>query len=227
MKKFENEKHKNKIIDRIKKILATAESTSFEAEAETAFKIAKGLMATYGLSMSEIEMQEEIEGNIIEAMTDEKGKIFNWEKMLAVAVEELCDTKLIIYHTGRNKSSLKFIGFKDDVTLSIQLYNFLNITLKQLVAKQYKGKRQRNSYLLGMTNCLGRRAKTESQKVKEEVKTYNALVVIKEEEINKYVNDTHKNLKSTSVRSRIDTEAYEKGQYDGNFVDLNNRRKLQ
>jgi len=224
MQTFKDEKHRDKIIDRIQKILALAEDTTFENEANTAFKMAKNLMVSYGLDMSEVEMKEAIQNNIIEGATEGIGKMFNWQKILAMTISTLCDTKLIFSRQNK-KTKLKFIGFKDDVNLSIQLYNALILKMKLLSSKYYHDKRNKNSYLLGMSDCLLKRAKVETKEAKE-IKTYNSLVVVKDQEIKNFVNNKYNNLKKGKIHNVINKEAYNKGQCDGKNIDLGSQAKI-
>ena len=225
MKIFKDDKHRKKIIDRIQKILALGNSTSFEEDAQTAFKIAKGLMTSYGLDMSEVDIKEEIENNIIEEQTEGKGKLFNWQKITASAIGNLCDTTLLIIRKNK-KTGFKFIGFKQDVKLAINLYNLLIVTMKNSANKNYSSKTDRNSYLLGMADILCDRAVIENLLAKEVKQNYGALIIVKEKEINKFLQENYGNLKTAKLKTKINQEAYNKGKEDGRNIDLGKRKKI-
>jgi len=227
MKEFKDKKHREKIVDRIKKILALASKTSFEGEAKTAMRMAKGLMKSFGLTMSEVEIKESVEDNIVEEMTDISGKLMNWKKVMAMAIEELCDTRLILTQLKSGKFGFKFIGLKDDVKLSIILFNSFKLIMRDLAVKNYSSKIQRTSYLLGLADRLLKRAEKETVLAKEEVSTYNALVVVKEKEINKYVDENLGKIHTSPIKSKINTEAYAKGYVDGDKIDLQNKEKIK
>lgn len=224
MKKFKDTKHRDKILSRIKKILALADRTSFEEEANTALRMAKGLMKSYGLNLSEVEMVDEIKGNIIEDTTETSGRIMNWKKITAMAVEKICDTKLIINHVGKNRVNLKFIGYKEDVKLSLTLYSTFTLSMANMANKSYSDRFRKRSYLIGLADRLVDRAIEESKQALDDTPKYGALVVVKENEISEYIKDLE--LTSKTMKNKINTEAYNKGYADGDNLDLHNKGRI-
>jgi len=74
-KQFKNDKERKKIIDRIQKMLAHAEGTQYEAEAETAMKMAQSYMKQYGLSMTDVELGDMLEEPIEQGTMDWKSGV--------------------------------------------------------------------------------------------------------------------------------------------------------
>lgn len=226
MKKFRDQKHKEKIIDRIRKLLAVSTGTSFEAEAATALRMAKGWMTSYGLSIEEIESQP-AEENVDRKTTLRTGRLAPWEKILALAIEVLCDTKLILYQLGDRRTTFIFIGLKDDTEMSVKLYDTFNTGMKLMAAKEYPDSFRRRSFLLGMADCLVKRARIETAEAKAVTPTYGALVVVKENQIQEYMNEYFKsNTRKSAIRTSYSAEAYERGFEEGKKVDLGTRKKL-
>ena len=84
-----------KILDRILKILALAEGSSFEGEAANARRMADELLAKYNLSLPAEEKQRR------DALVFEKytpwGRKFLWERIIAQAITSLCGCSFL-YH---------------------------------------------------------------------------------------------------------------------------------
>ena len=111
--------------------------------------------------------------------------------------------------------------------LSILLYNSFKLTMTDLAIKNYSSRPYRTSYLLGLADCLCDRAVKETTLAKQEVSKYNALVVLKEKEIDNYVNEKVGKLTSGKIISKIFKEPYDKGYKDGSKIDLQNKVKIE
>lgn len=232
-KQFENEKHRTKILDRIQKLLSTADGTQYEAEAATALKMAQGYMKSYGLSMTDIELEKDLQGQkIVEEILDEHASRQNpekWEALLAIAVGIIFDCKSvrrIFYST----SKLIFIEYEKDVAMAKVVFTILYISCRAASVKLNPGGagRVRLSFMYGCAERIYERAKKEKQEARKEPSGRYDLVVVSK---NQLIKDwAKKNMDLRESRQRkvtIDAEAYSRGRDHGNNMDLMNREKVQ
>jgi len=232
MKEFENQKHKDKIIDRIQKILNHANGSQYEAEASTAMKMAQSYMKQYGLSLSDVELKEQLEEAILKELSEHnlRKKTDKWEIFLAMAIGDIFDCKIIL--SKRYKASyIMFIGYQKDIQLCKATFKMMYQSAKSEAYKQFPRnmKLQRKSFLIGLSHRLEDRALEEKLSAKKEATGKYALMVIgKEKQIDNWI-DKEMNI-TTRKRKRntttIDQGAYNKGRQHANTLDINNRSKL-
>ena len=231
-KKFKTEEERRKILDRIKKILALANGTNFEGEANTAMAMAQSYMTQYGLSMTDVEIGEELDGVIVTEPVDKKNPI-QWERILGLAVAIVTDTKSYTKMLGQG-SRLMFMGYKDDVAFAKVLFSVLYVTVKSESYKRFgREKEDRNmrlSFRFGCAIRLEERATQEKQTVVAEPSNNRfALVVVeKKSRIDKWA-DENLNLKNVAnkMRSQINPVGFAMGKAHANSLDLMNKNKVE
>lgn len=231
-KKFKSEAERTKILDRIKKILALANGTSFEGEANTAMKMAQSYMTQYGLSMTDIEIGEALDEEIISEPVDRKNPN-NWEWLLGLAVATVTDTKAYISHLSQGKV-LKFIGYKSDVDFAKVLYSVLYVAIKTASYSKFgREKEDRNmrlSFRVGCAVRLDERATEEKQVVvkAQENNRFALVVVEKKNRIDLWTKD-NLNLRSTKPRPRtaLNAVGFHMGKAHANTMDMMNKQKVE
>jgi hypothetical protein len=107
---------RQKTLDRILKILALAEGTSFAGEAANARRMAEELIAKYNVSLPEDGKTPRDE--ICFETYVPWGKKWLWERIIGIAVSRLCGCEF--YSTGRPDQggefeNFKFVGLKPNV----------------------------------------------------------------------------------------------------------------
>jgi hypothetical protein len=238
MKNFKDEKHRDKIINRIQKLLNVANGTSesgYTAEAETAMKMAQNYMKSYGLSMSQIELKESMEEAILEATLDSNSTIRKWETGIALAVCVVCDCQIItrsktFKSTAGNWKTIKnlvFIGYEKDTQLAKLLYRCFHASARSQAKKQYPESHSRQrSFLCGLANRLNQRAKQEKNKATSST-SFALIVVEKEKNVKDWMSQ---NLQLRTVKPRkssIDYAAYTNGIRAANKMDLGINKKIK
>jgi Protein of unknown function (DUF2786) len=118
---------KIKIIDRVKKLLALAESDN-EHEAALAASMAQDLMMQHRLELAQIQANVEVAPEILEKMVCKYPRLV-WKKRLAQAVADSCD--LGVFVRGRRSRQLMFVG----TSSGVELAEFLFVYLKRIVAR--------------------------------------------------------------------------------------------
>lgn len=108
-----------KIIEKVKKILELSKNNPSAEEAKSAALKAQKLMAEYHISLSEIEVVEDVE-NISEKQVD-VGNGNKWKYFLAGIVAKNFRCKHFYY----GKSTVVFYGYEEDATIAAMTFEFL------------------------------------------------------------------------------------------------------
>ena len=219
---------KTPIIDRIKKLLALANSSN-EHEAALAAAHAQRLLAAHNLAMADITASDRPQ-KADRVETDVARSLPKWIRHLSAAVSSAFDCQAIHHPTA---GKMTFIGVGADVQVAAYTFTYLDRTVRKLCAgylKQHAGSmmagRQRellrHSYNLGAVSTITRQL--QDQKRQTPV-TPGALVPVKAGLISKAVNEMGPIRTIRSRRSYISATAYSQGQTDGQQVSI--RQGLQ
>lgn len=214
---------KTPIIDKIKKLLALANSSN-EHEAALAAAHAQRLLAGHNLAMADITASERPE-KADRVETDVARSLPKWVRHLSAGVSSAFDCQAI-HHPATGK--MTFIGVGADVQVAAYTFTYLDRTVRKLCAgylKQNAGTtiagRQREllrqSYYLGAVSTIT--LQLQDQK-KQTPLTPGALVPVKEGLIRKAINEIGPIRTIRSRRSYINATAYNQGQTDGHQVSI-------
>lgn len=227
-KQFKDAAHREKVIDRIQKLLAIADPNRncYEGEMQTALRMAKNYMSTYGLSMSEVEIRDCEDSEIDEVYSERCGVIRQWERILAMAVAEACDVKAILRKAG-HAQLIRFVGFVDDIEMAKSIFDRLCVSIRSMAVREYNDVHRQCSYMLGVSERLYKRSKDESNAVKVETVSYGALIVVKQARVDKWISEHVGKLHYGSrPTSSYDNKAFMHGLVDGGNVAFDNRKKV-
>ncbi len=212
-----------KIIDKIRKLLALANSSN-EHEAALAASHAQRLLSEHNLAMADIEPDnkpqsaDKVEANVSKTLP-------KWVRYLSAGVCTAFDCQAI-HHPALGK--MTFIGVGADVQIAAYTFAYLDKTVRKLCSSYIKHhvndrtpNRQRElmrqSYYLGAVSTITGRLR--EQKIQTPI-TPGALVPIKEGLIKKAMSDMGPTRTVRSRRSYINSHAYTKGQQDGHEVGI-------
>lgn len=214
----------DKIINRIRKVLALTKST-YQEEAHAALLKAQELMAQHGFTMTEIEIsQENHEKEVVDMCVSKKKRNAWYEKSLAATVGG--NFRCHPYFTPG--SGVYFIGIKEDVNIAIKVYLYALKTMVFLANDYVKknslgmsSKGIKNDYLFGFLRGL--KEKFEAQ---VESKGY-ALILIKDALVDQAVDQKRlRKRKANPVIIAGASDAREAGYQDGRAFD-GNRKMIQ
>lgn len=234
-KEFKDKKHRDKILDRIRKVLAVAEGSQYQAEAETAMKMAQSYMKQYGLSMSEVELKASLEREIVREPLDRIVKNQEkWEFYVCRAISIIFDCEVIKAQTYSGGWVANFVGYKEDVEMCKLIFNCILISTKSAANKSYKGDMWAiRSFLTGVGEGLLTRAITEKLKAQEDKKTgksnsYALVVVSKKNQVRDWLKD---NMELVTPKARkekprnLHGQAYMDGVSHSEDIDLCDKEK--
>ncbi len=233
---------KDKIIEKIKKMLALSKSAN-EHEAALAASKAKEMLDNHNLEMAEID-EADIEVDKYSILDDrynknetereehrEKGHNWPvWKRRLVGAIANNMDLGFYIGVTYKKSyTKMMLVGTKTDVQVAEYLLIYLVRQIKTLTRKYAKDsginnrlEYYKNSYRLGIIRTLENRfieMKHTSHIKMESTSTGKDLVVVKNGAIEKELSK----LDFSKFRSRssiINTDAYGKGQSDGKDISI-------
>ncbi len=121
---------KEKLLDKIRKILAKASNNPSEAEAEMAANMAQEMLARYNLSMSDVQVKDSSQDEIV---TDKSIVTAShpWRRVLAPMAAKLyfCEYMFI---AGGGKNVHMFIGGKGNVAVATMMFVYFLATIEKL-----------------------------------------------------------------------------------------------
>jgi len=214
---------KTPIIDKIKKLLALADSCN-EHEAALAAAHAQRLLAAHNLAMADItasvrpDKADKIE-------TDVARNLPKWIRHLSAGVSRAFDCQSV-HHPATGK--MTFIGVGADVQVAAYTFTYLDRTVRKLCTgylKQNAGttiagrqrELMRQSYYLGAVSTITRQL---MEQKKQTPVTPGALVPVKDGLIRKTMDEIGPIRTMHSRRSYINATAYSQGQTDGQRVSI-------
>lgn len=207
-----------KIVDKIQKLLRLGENNSNEHEAESAILHAQRLMAKHGISMGEIQVEDDEKNQEIKDINlTNYRKLEFWHIQLASIIAENFKCVYYLSPSGNAKKSLKFVGLTEDLEIAKTVYFFALETIeyfktldmikfKRINRDKKYGKGDENDYIKGFLRGL--QEKLQEQRAKEEF----ALVLVTPQEVEDYIDNLGLvSKKARKVSSAGNSEAYNKG----------------
>ena len=204
---------REKILEKIEKLLALAGNNPSENEAISAALKAQELMAKYNIELADLEGKS-LEQNIVEETYTPKANchyVRKWRYTLSqiIAKNFCCKTYSI------NRDAIAFYGYEKDAKIAVEVFKFLFETGNKLANRYYlKCKKEGrdtkgvlNTYLIGF--CDG---------IKEVLdKQCTALMIVVPKEVEEAYTEHSKNFRrmNTSLTTSSDGRAYSEGKTDG------------
>jgi hypothetical protein len=142
-----------KVIDKVKKLLALTDSP-YADEAEAAMLKAQELLLKHGLSISDIQINEEPAKEVVdEKVLAGRSKISWWEKILSGIIGD--NFRCVAYYR-RNEPNVYFIGLKEDVEVAKEVLSYAVIVIRHLSSQYVKAnkvfcqneRKLKNDYIL-------------------------------------------------------------------------------
>lgn len=205
-----SDEKREKMIDKIKKILALAENNPSMEEGLSAALQAQKLMAKYNIHEDEVTL-EEIKDEICSVFSQQKhnSQLHSWRKPLAN----------VIARNFRCKSYIKgldivFRGYKQDAEIALQVYTSLYTIGNSLGSKLYNhkiattgsGKGVYNSFVTGFLKGVEEGLNAQC----------TALMIIVPKEVEEEFKQFTAGWKTTSTKMSIsDLDVYNKGKEEG------------
>lgn len=226
----------SKIIKQINQLFALANSSPYPEECALAIEKARVLMLKY--QISEEQLNSKTQEEIIEIDFNVIKSAMNYTIQIAHYLSKAFNCKSIMVKRNvgleqiKFENSLRFIGSKSDIAVCTYVYccvcSILDVKVTEY-CKDHKGKRIKHDFSLGFIEavCLKLSQIYEENNKKEfnssELEQINALVVIKNDLIVKYMNEKYgtDNFESGGQKVEFNPNAYTDGWNEGEKVNIN------
>lgn len=191
---------------KVQKLLALAASDN-KHEAEQALKKANELIAKHNINLTSLKVSLDY---CVESIYLGKRRPVEHVYITSI-LREFFFVKTLM---NRKHDGLYFVlmGTAENVKNAQYVYNSLKITFKSLS----KGMRAKGHFYEGLS--LGFSQKLREQKVEM---TERGLVVVADQELNKFVKEKYPNTRNVSASMKQDNSAYEKGKSLGRNLNIN------
>lgn len=136
----------DKMIEQIRKLLALAGNNPCEKEAISAALKAQALMAKYNIDLAQVEDEQSKEEIVKEYCMKGTG-VSKWKNMLASIISK--NFRVKFYLSGDN---IVFYGYKTDVNIAKEVYNFLAKQGSKFATRLYNKVRMSGGYTKGVMN---------------------------------------------------------------------------
>lgn len=207
--------NKEKVLDKIKKLLALSES-NYEGEAQAALLKAQELMFKYGFAKEDLEVEPELK--IVVDETVYAASRMNWWKH---SIAQIIADNFRCYYYYKIKQGIHFVGLKIDVEIAASVFNYC-IHAADKLASQNAARFARFSVVDYKKQWLGGFIKGLRAKFEEQVKCM-ALVLVKSTEVNKKFNSMKiAHRKNNITRGNLEHGAHELGFASGKSLNVHN-----
>ena len=232
-----SDKKYNKILNKVKGLLALARDNENDEEGQSAFVLAQRLMITYNINKTDVDDTELSEEPIGEESVTIYKKLQTWERVLGRIIGE--NFRVKVFFTKRNvpgsmhrKTCIKFYGLEQDLKLAKEMYllayECLVFYTKRYIDKAYdEGKYQRSqyytaslksSYTNGFLEGLDNKFREQLSQLRNE---YEVLVLIPKEVETAFKEKSEKfKIVKLELKEPADMGAYVEGLNDGQSVDF-------
>ena len=241
-----NEKiDREKLIERIKALMALGDTSrnNSEAEAATAIKKMQELLQKHNLDISEVQMADDkkVGEEIVDEVAVEwrKSSLSTWENSLCALVGIACETNPYLsqqYVRGTKSGRIfkfHFIGTPWDVAISKEMFKYLHSTIKKLSVRNFPDQLpSQRCYMEGCCHRLSERIHLQNELFKKQQASnqkYALLVINKKDAIDNYTDKLglQKAKRKQYGGKNWDGFAFKKGMADANKFDIGNENRLK
>lgn len=213
-----------KLLNRISKLLALGNGTSFDGEADASLQKAYALMQEHNISMAQVEgaSREAQLGPLEEQVLSGCGQpTLQWEQVLFNNVAHLFDCDTVYCHSridwNRNQTLAYILGREGNRITAVLMYKWLHDKIHEQ-SYAYSGRSGKLSYCVGA--ALGIAQKVRELKAKES-KT-DAWGIVPYDEVKDLMRRLHPNMFMSDHNFSVgDAAAYRQGHQDGKDTNLN------
>ncbi len=211
----------NKIIERVRKLLALGESPN-EAEAAAAINKAKVLLARYGMTLSDMDKNEH---GVIERELLKAHRLRVWKSVLLTSILDSTYTQALKIRKGK-ESRIVLIGREENIISAENMYNYLCSSIAGISRKYRSTVRHLDSFRFGIVTRIRERLEELNSESRREAGTAERALVVAmektaEKENSAYLDKQYGKLRSQrSSRMGVDPNSFGLGKAIGNKISL-------
>jgi hypothetical protein len=214
----------NDIKERIRRLLALAESANINEAANAAAK-ASELLHKYNLQIEDIPVEGEAVDEYGVVTVDYEGQSM-WRRSLLESIARANNSRTV-YVPGTTKG--KIVGREHEQEITLWIYTYLAGELQRIAKREYKltghvvpQKTWYASFYMGAVRVIAQRFRELRKSTMEESSKSTALVLNRDalavQAMNRLVGRTHE---VNSRSNNVNTDAYRRGQAAGANIGLN------
>lgn len=219
--------NRDKVLRRIRKLLAVAEGKANIHESATAAEMAAKLMAKYNVERSDVLLREMGSDDIIShCASDSRKTVPLWMNRLGVSVARAYDCESCLDRDGQGRLQIAFLGYRDDTLIADWVFTFLIHQIDYLSKKYRREKRKQlgarnGTNMTAYRDGLLREIQVTLKAIADAKKTATSgkeLMVMKNQMIRQKFQVSY-----SSGRQRVsgkDAGTYEDGRSDGRKVNI-------
>jgi hypothetical protein len=214
---------KEKLIDKIKKLLALAGNNSNESEAMAAMAKVQELLAENSLSMADIPEGEREDDETVMEDYDGRSRHAKWQTYILLALAQINDCE---YFKHRNGTRI-IVGRKIRIEIVRSMADYLFGVVEREAEAQRDGRTRKwvNDFKLGMATRINQRLKERYAITENSVATEKTGAIILRNEIDTLLVSKGIRLRTTTLRAsyRKNLDGYMNGNVAGNRAGLHNQ----
>lgn len=206
---------KEKMIEKIKKLISLSENNSNEAEAQSALLKAQELLLQYKIEMKEIKDTKKVK--IIEAVTNCSVNTA-WARALGGIISENFRCMCFLRRISSRDRKLVFMGEEDDAVVAQSMYDYAFTWVNKNSSKYATNMRNKHGivkgikqdYIIGFLNGL-------NSKFHDQVKEHKSfeLAIVVPKEVKDSFQERVKTFKTSNLSSKIVSHGSAIAQSDG------------
>jgi len=213
-----------KIIQRVKNLLAMAEDAASPNEAAIAARRARALMDKHQIEKEDIT--SETSSAFGETCASKAPRAYEWMKMLAASAANINDCQAIISRTGKGVS-FEFRGFASDANIAAEMMNYFKAACEKALSETtIKGLGPKNSFRYHFANSVLRRSVEIAKTRKNGSDKGKQLIIMKKQLVEQHFNDNLKKArrgKSSTPKDASTLLAAIKGSLAGEATSIHDK----
>ena len=210
-----------RIVDKIRKLLALGSNNPESNEAGAALKKAAELAEMYGLSLADVDKTSgETKIERMTLATVNMRRYGMWMSPLAGKIAKIFDCHVVISADGGDYT---FVGTPTDMQLAIWYFKLIRLKIIRQGKSKFKTIKEQKTYGWGAVLTVTERLEEMFVKTQENIRTADtkALVVVKNDTVVKKFHEMYPNLRTQKSKITLGSrEAFEAGQQDGRRMGI-------
>ncbi len=219
------EKVSEKVVEKIKKLIALGLSDPDSPESQSAMNKAAELMEEHGVASMDLDSHGNVNaGSLLKEFVEVYSiQTDAWERILGTKIAKSFDCRMITITSNYGLPTRAFLGTKSDVLMSVHFYKFIRMQIMRRAEAHFKRVNEQKSYGFGCVSKVGQRL-DDMYKKREEIMTAGTkdLMLVKGSDVMKFVAEEFPHLTKKNVNVNIGSrDAYERGVLDGESIKMN------
>lgn len=216
------------VVEKIEKLLALGQSSNIH-EAELALEKARLLMDKY--QVQQLGSDQSYKNYTLAVIEMGSRQVATYRRYICQILQDYFFVRVVLSETylplhNDFVKTLELLGTKENVAVAEYCYYFLENNLQFLwqqfrVATGAKGRREKNSYYLGVVTGYYGKLEAQNMTLEPKSRVQKELMVMEDARLTSFLQICHPRLvRSSSRRSLVDQETYERGMVEGQKLNF-------